>query len=125
MMIQDLSAEISWNRIWVRYSSAYLAVVLLTGQVSASHSTLDCSPPESLMPLMNLLHSLGELAFLAGVSIGTLGFISAGICLMIPGEDWTRRGKQIVKTVFIGVVLLLSADMIVAYLISQMGGTIC
>ena len=104
---------------------AQILIIIFAVPASASHGTLECDAPESLLPLMNLLHSLGELAFLAGVSIGTLGFISAGICLMIPGEDWTRRGKQIVKNVFIGVVLLLSADMIVAYLISQMGGTIC
>jgi hypothetical protein len=44
---------------------------------------------------------------------------------MIPGEDWTRRGKLVAKNVFIGVVLLLSANMIVSYLTVQMGANTC
>ncbi|WP_246057909.1 hypothetical protein [Halonotius terrestris] len=106
-------------------SPALASVLLIVQPVAAAHSSLDCTPPDSLSPLINLLHSLGELAFLAGVSIGTIGFLTAGIFLMLPGEDWTRRGKGVAKNVFIGVVLLLSANMIVSYLVSQMGGAIC
>jgi len=105
--------------------SLILVSTLLAQPATAAHDSLECTPPESLSPLIDLLHSLGELAFLAGVAIGTLGFLIAGIFLMLPGEDWTRRGKAVAKNVFIGVVLLLSANMIVSYLISQMGGTIC
>jgi type IV secretory pathway VirB2 component (pilin) len=92
---------------------------------AASHDGLPCQQPESLSPLFELLHSLGELAFLGGVSIGTIGFLFAGICLMLPGEDWTRRGRDVSKNVFIGVILLLSANMIVSFLISELGGSIC
>jgi len=105
--------------------SLILVSTLLAQPAAAAHDSLECTPPDSLSPLIDLLHSLGELAFLAGVSIGTIGFLTAGIFLMLPGEDWTRRGKTVAKNVFIGVVLLLSANMIVSYLISQMGGTIC
>jgi type IV secretory pathway VirB2 component (pilin) len=102
-----------------------IAVASIASPAAASHDSLECSPPESLSPLIDLLHSLGELAFLAGVTIGTIGFLFAGICLMLPGQDWTRRGKDVSKNVFIGVILLLSANMIVSFLISEMGGTIC
>jgi type IV secretory pathway VirB2 component (pilin) len=106
--------------------SLVLVSVLLSVQpVAAAHSSLECTPPDPLIPLINLLHSLGELAFLAGVSIGTIGFLFAGICLMLPGEDWNRRGRTVAKNVFIGVILLLSSNMIVSYLVSQMGGAIC
>lgn len=113
------------------FASSRILVVLLFSAtvfvqpVTATPGSLECQPPESLMPLINLLDSLGELAFLAGVSIGTIGFLFAGISLMVPGEDWNRRGKKVAKNVFIGVILLLSANMIVSYLITQMGGTIC
>lgn len=106
-------------------SLAFVSALLTVQPVAAAHSSLECTPPESLSPLIDLLHSLGELAFLAGVSIGTIGFLFAGICLMLPGEDWTRRGKGVAKNVFIGVILLLSANMIVSYLVSKMGGAIC
>ena len=105
--------------------SLILVSTLLAQPAAAVHDSLECTPPESLSPLIDLLHSLGELAFLAGVAIGTLGFLTAGIFLMIPGEDWSRRGKGVAKNVFIGVVLLLSANMIISYLISQLGGPIC
>jgi type IV secretory pathway VirB2 component (pilin) len=106
-------------------SPALVSALLIAQPVAAAHGSLDCTPPDSLSPLINLLHSLGELAFLAGISIGTIGFLTAGIFLMLPGEDWTRRGKTVAKNVFIGVILLLSANMIVSYLVSQMGGAIC
>lgn len=109
----------------VTLSLVLVSTLLSVQPVAAAHDSLECTPPESLDPLIGLLHSLGELAFLAGVSIGTIGFLTAGIFLMIPGEEWNRRGRTVAKNVFVGVVLLLSADMIVSYLVSQMGGVIC
>jgi type IV secretory pathway VirB2 component (pilin) len=105
----------------VTLSLVLVSTLLSVQPVAAAHDSLECTPPDALTPLVDLLHSLGELAFLAGVSIGTIGFLTAGIFLMLPGEDWTRRGKGVAKNVFIGVILLLSANMIVSYLVSQMG----
>lgn len=101
------------------------SIIISSNTAAASHDGLECSTPDSLEPLFQLLHSLGELAFLAGITVGTLGFLIAGICLMLPGEDYNRRGKMVAKNVFIGVVLLLSSNMIVSYLTVQMGGTAC
>jgi hypothetical protein len=97
-----------------------VALISTASPVAASHG--DCSTPEALAPLIDLLHSLGDLAFVGGVTIGTIGFLLAGTFLMIPGQDWTRRARGTAKNVFIGVILLLSADMIVGYLIAQLGG---
>ena len=86
---------------------------------------LPCEPPEGLEPLFTFLNSITELAFLAGVGLTTLTFVVAGTCFIIPGEDYTRLGKKIAKSGFIGAVLLLSANMITSYLVSQLGGSIC
>lgn len=86
---------------------------------------LDCKPPESLVPLIELLHTLTELAFLAGVGLGVLGFSVSALFLMLPGEDNTRRGKKVAKNVLFGVILLLSANMIVGFLVNELGGVIC
>ena len=115
----------------VRKLFAAFAFVLLASTPAAAQNetgvsdNLGCTPPESLSPLMQLLDSLTELALLAGVGLGTIGFMTAAIMIMAPSEDWTRRGKEVFKHVFIGVILLLSAHMVVGYLISQLGGAIC
>ena len=85
----------------------------------------ECSTPSSFEPLLGLLDSLVELAFIGGIGLGTLGFLVAGLFLMLPGQDNSRRGKLVAKNVFIGAVLLLSAQLIVDFLVSQLGATLC
>jgi len=111
----------------VRTITAFAAAVLIGVQpaAAATDTTENCSTPSSLSPLMDLLDSLTELAYLAGIGIGTVGFMIAAVMIMMPGEEWTRRGKKTFKNVFIGVILLLSAHMVIGYLTSQLGGAIC
>ena len=94
-------------------------------QPLTTQSELDCDTPSSFEPLLGLLDSLVELAFIAGIGLGTLGFLVAALFLMLPGQDNSRRGKLVGKNVFIGSVLLLSAQLIVDFLVSQMGATLC
>lgn len=112
------------------------AVILFASMPAAAQSdssgdgleflNLDCTPTESLMPLFQLIDSLVQLAFFAGIGLGTLGFMTAGIMLMVPGDDWSRRGKSVAKNTFIGVIILLSAQFIIAFLTNQLAaGVIC
>ena len=101
-------------------------ILLISNPATASHDALPCPVPPELLPLFELLHTLTDVAFLLGVGLATLGFTIAGILIAGPfGDDYTQHGKRLVKRVFIGTVLLLSAGMIVAFLTSQMGGTFC
>lgn len=101
--------------------------VLTVGVQPAAAQTVpgDCTVPESFTPLFNLLSTLAELAFVAGIAIGTIGLLIAAIYMMAPGQDSTRRGKDIAKHVLIGSVLLLSANMIMTFLITQLGASLC
>lgn len=91
-----------------------------------SHTTLPCDTPQSFEPLFSFLHSVTELAFLAGILLGTLGLLTAALFYLLPGEDNTRRAKLIAKNTIIGMVLLLIAPMIIDYLILQLGsGALC
>ncbi|WP_248896111.1 hypothetical protein [Haloplanus halobius] len=101
------------------------AVLLFTTPATASHGTLNCSSSQAFEPLFQLLHSLTELAFLGGVGLATLGFTTAGILIIVPGQEYNRRGKQVAKSVLVGTVLLLSANMIVQFIINQLGGVVC
>jgi hypothetical protein len=102
-----------------------LLLSLTPQPVAASHGSLPCEVPSNLEPLFDLLHSITQIAFLAGIVLATLGFLSAGILLMMPGEDSTRRGKQVAKQTLFGTILLLSSSMIVSFLTNEMGSTIC
>lgn len=117
------------NKIKRRLTKITVAVTALvigfTTPAAASHGELSCSVPESLTPLFELLDTLTQLAFLGGVGIGTIGLLVAALFMMLPGEDSTRRGKTVAKHVLLGTLLLLSAQMIISFLISQLGATIC
>lgn len=86
---------------------------------------LPCEPPSGMQPLFDLLNSFVEIAFIAGVAVATLGFLYAGIRFMMPGQDNNRLAKRAARNTLIGAVLLLGADVIVSFLISQLGTAVC
>jgi hypothetical protein len=103
-----------------------LLLTLTAQPAAASHDNLPCSVPPELEPLFELLHTLTDVAFLMGIGLATLGFTVAGILIAGPfGDDYTQQGKRLVKRVFFGTVVLLSAGMIVSFLISQLGEPFC
>jgi hypothetical protein len=104
---------------------AIVALQLATTPAAAAHDNLPCEVPSNLEPLFALLDSITQIAFLGGVGLATLGFSIAGLLLIMPGEDNSRLGKKVAKNVLIGTVLLLSANMIVSFLVNELGTTIC
>jgi len=109
----------------VKLGLTLVSVLMLSTPAAAAHDNLPCTVPESLTPLFELLDTLTQLAFLGGVGLGTVGLLVAALFMMLPGEDANRRGKQVAKNVLIGTVLLLSAQMIISFLVSQLGTTVC
>lgn len=95
------------------------------GPAAAQESTDACTVPPDLQPLIDLLDTLSQLAFVGGIGLATVGFSVAAILILLPGQDRSRRGKEFVQNVFIGTVLLLSADMVVSFLTSQLAGATC
>jgi len=113
------------KRWGVKGGIGVVAVMVLSTPAAASHDDLPCTVPESLTPLFDLLDTVTQIAFLGGILLGTIGLLVAALYLMLPGEDANRRGKQIAKHVLIGTVLLLSAQMIIGFLVSQLGTAVC
>lgn len=109
-------------------SAALTVLVVLTNSTTAAalHGSVGCSIPGSLEPLFGLLHTLGVLAFTAGVALGVVGLSTAGLMIAGPfGEDWVRRGKQVAKNTVLGVVILASARMVVSFLINSLAPSFC
>lgn len=100
-------------------------LMLIVSPAAASHETLDCPVPPNLVPLFDLLDTFTELALLLGIALGVFGLSIAGIMFMLPGQDWNRRGKSLATHVVIGTIILLSASMIIAFITSQLGTTLC
>jgi len=124
MMRCPTSSEIV-NRCKRTIGTVVAVVTLFTTPAAATHDTLDCTVPADLVPLFNLLDTFTQLALLAGVTLGTLGLSIAGIMMLWPGQDMTRRGKDVAKHVIIGTIILLSAQAIVSFITSQLGTTLC
>lgn len=121
---EDIVAAV---RKWGVKTTATILTTLFvfTTPAAAAHDNLPCDVPGSLTPLFELLDTITQLAFLGGVGLGTIGLLVAALFMMLPGEDSNRRGKQVAKNVLLGTILLLSAQMIISFLVSQLGTTVC
>jgi hypothetical protein len=97
----------------------------MVGEVAAVHGSLPCSPPSEFEPLFQLLHTTGSLATAAGVALGAISIMVAGVLYAAPGQDNTQRGKGVAKNGILGVGILLSAGMVVAFLVNQLGASLC
>jgi hypothetical protein len=114
------------NRILTKGITPVVGLILLSSPVAAQTGTEDCSIPSSLQPLFDLLNTVEVLAFSGGVALGVIGMSVAGLMIAGPfGEDWVRRGKQLAKNTILGVVILASANMVVAFLIGQLSPSFC
>ena len=108
-----------------RKGIALTALTTRLGPVAASISSTECSTPESLEPLMTFIDTIDQLAFTAGIGIDSIGILVAGILFMWPGEDSSRRAKQVLKNTLIGAVILLSSNAVLAFMTTQLGGSMC
>jgi len=102
-------------------------IMVLSQPAAATHDSIDtdCEIPQDLTPLFDLLDSIINILMIGGVGIGTVGFLVGGIYLMMPSDDATQKGKKIWKYTLFGVVLLLSSQMIMSYLVAQLAPSFC
>lgn len=123
MPAQNLPGK-AW-RIGRRIVTVIALTIIGVQPVAAQETAEECTVPPDLKPLIDLMDTLSQLAFVGGISLATIGFLIAAILILLPGQDRTRRGKKVAENVFYGTILLLSADMVVSFLSSQVAGTTC
>lgn len=128
-MLENLKeVKARWTARFARASiTAGVTITAASTPAAAAHGTLpnDCTIPEGLTGLFTFLHGLSQILLIAGIGVAVIGISVAAIYFMLPGQDKTQRAKQIVVNVVIGTVLLLSANGVISWVISQFGSTIC
>lgn len=125
-IVLPLNNTIEAVKTFTRRTLLVLAcVALVSTPVAAVHDSVGCDVPPEFTPLFGLLHSFAELALVGGALIGLLGILIAGIMWMIPGPDWNRKAKSTISYVIVGTVILLSAHLIMAFIINQLGTPLC
>lgn len=116
----------AWRNARRPLTAVVFAVLFVRPARAQVTNSTDCQPPSEFEPLMGMLDSITQLAFLGGIGLATLGFAVAGILMMMPGEDNNRRGKAVAKNVLFGTIILLSSHLIVGFLVSQLNnGVFC
>lgn len=91
---------------------------LYPGQTAVD--TLGCDEPEEFEPLLNLIGSITELAYVLGIGLGVLSLLFAGLVMIWGSEETKRRVKKRVQNVLLGIVLILLANSIVVFLVRSM-----
>ncbi|MFP9061725.1 hypothetical protein ACLI4R_14495 [Natrialbaceae archaeon A-chndr2] len=100
-------------------SSHVLLFSLYPGQTAVD--TLGCDEPEEFEPLLNLIGSITELAYVLGIGLGVLSLLYAGLVLIWGSEETKRRAKKRTQNVLLGVILILLANTIIVFLVRSMG----
>ena len=115
----------TWSIAKKPLATLMLATTVSSTPAAATHGSLPCQVPQSFEPLFSLLDAFIQIAFLGGVGLATFGLSVAALLIIAPGEEYTRKGKKFAKAVLVGVIILLSANMVVQFIVSQLGTTIC
>jgi len=116
--VEQLGKRIAYARVFF----TALAVLWLTVQPAvAVHDGVSCPTPETFQPLMMLLHDLATIAQLGGYVLAFIGLSIGGLVIAGPfGPEWNQRGRTIIKAALLGVAILLSAKMILAFLVGHL-----
>lgn len=116
--VSSMTREVSLRAVALRIAQArvraakYLAAtvvgLMLLAQPAAAQEVEECGGQISAFEnLFQLLTELERLGIALGLSIAVLGYISAGVCWQIPGQEWTMRGKRIFASTTVGLAIVL------------------
>ncbi|SDQ40592.1 pilin [Natronobacterium texcoconense] len=102
--------------------SQFVASTLNPTPALSVFEALGCEVDAEFEPLFNLIDSLITLITLGGLAVAVLSLTVAGLVYMFGTRDQIVRAKRRVRAVLIGLVIILSANMVVVWLVSQIGG---
>lgn len=97
------------------------AIPAVSQPALAIHDSAPCPPDPTLEPLFSFIHDVTTLIMLLGLAFAVVGLSVSGIEYMWAVTlERKKRAKQHAQNVIIGVVILLSATMIVAFLMTRL-----
>lgn len=79
-----------------------------------------CPTPGGLEPFFEFMNNITLTVVLIGVGLGILALSVSGIQYMWGGIQTKERAKERVQRVILGLIILLSAQFVVAYLVTQL-----
>jgi type IV secretory pathway VirB2 component (pilin) len=80
----------------------------------------NCSIPEQMQPLFNLIETFVELGFLLGMLLAVGGLVYAGLLYIVGGPEGRQRSKQVAVMTIKGVLIILLAPTVVSMIITQL-----
>ena len=80
-----------------------------------------CEPAPQFQPLFSLIDSLTQLGVLIAVSAAVLSLTYAGLAYIFGTEDQIQRAKRRVRSVLIGVVIVLMANSVIVFFVVSIG----
>ncbi len=80
----------------------------------------NCSIPEQMQPLFNLIETFVELGFLLGMLLAVGGLVYAGLLYIVGGPEARQRSKQVAVMTIKGVLIILLAPTVVSMIITQL-----
>lgn len=96
-------------------------VLIFSQPALAIHDSASCPPDPTLEPLFTFVHEVTTVIMILGLAFAVLGLSLSGIEYMWANTlERKKRAKQRAQNVIIGVVILLSATMIVAFLMTRL-----
>lgn len=81
-----------------------------------------CPEPSGLEPLFIFVENLTQTVVVLGVGLGVLALSISGIRYIWGGIEAKEVAKERIQRVLIGLVILLSAEFVVDYLLLQLPG---
>lgn len=88
---------------------------------STSPAPVNCRVDPSMKPLVQFLGEVIVFTKYMGVLVGTLGILTGALMIAGPfGRDIAQKGRTVVKSSILGLLILVSASMIVGFVTSNL-----
>lgn len=84
----------------------------------------DCVPTE-FARLFQFLDSIAHLLIFGGIGLATIVILAGAVAMTLGGPKWVQKGKQAIINAVLGLVLLLTAHLFIAWVVGRIAPEFC